>query len=101
MEPNIFGPCILQYVSIVVSFRHSAVSRDIDHLHADILLHVEEEGDAAVGAVGLADDQKLDAHEPHFEPHFEVRKEVLLASALVAVVQLVVEGVDTDTVFAE
>lgn len=97
MEPNTSGPCILQYASIVVSFRHSAVSRDIDRLHADIWQHVEVEGDAAVGAGAPAGDPKLDAHEPHFV----VRKEVLLASALELVVQPVLEGVGTDTAVAE
>ena len=97
MEPNTFGLCTLQYVSIIVSFRHNVVSQGSDRLHADISQHVEAEGDVAVGAAAPADDPRLDAHEPRFE----VKKEVLLVTALVLVVQLEQEGVDTDTVVAE
>jgi len=96
VEPDIFGPCILQYVSIVSSFRHSAVSLGIDRLHADIWQRVAAEGDAAVGVVEPADDPRLDAPEPHFE----VKKEALLASASVLVVQLELEVVGTDIVVA-
>lgn len=97
MAPNTFGPCILQYASIVVSFQHSAVSPGIDHLHADTWQHVEAEGVVVVGAVAPAADPKLDAHERRFE----VRKGVPLASALVLVVQPALEGVGIDTVVAE
>ena len=78
MEPNTFDLCILQYVSIIASFRHSVVSQGIDRLHADISQHVEAEGAVVVGAATPADDPRLDAHEPRFE----VRKEVLLATEL-------------------
>ena len=60
--PNISDSCIRQYASTIASFRHSAVSLDIDCLRAGILQHVVAKANVVVDVVKLAVDLILVAH---------------------------------------
>jgi hypothetical protein len=60
--PNTSDSCIRQCASIIASFRHSAVSLDIDCLRVDISQHVVAIADVVVDDVKLAVDLILVGH---------------------------------------
>lgn len=100
MVPNTSGPYILQYVSIIVSFQHSVVSQDIDHLRVGTWRHAAVIEDVAAGDAKPADDQILDAPVLHFEATV-VQELVALALPVAVVVEVqALDVFDTGTVAA-